>query len=63
MTPDLSRAAARTIQDLTAEARPAFVEAVTAADDVRDVREPYRSWLRDIDAVPDRLRASRQLLR
>ena len=56
MSAEVSRAGAKLVQRLNSEGQDMVRSAVLNAVEIDDVSEPVRSWLRDLDAVPDELR-------
>ena len=55
----LSKQAAITVQYLNFDTRVSFVDAVNNALSVNDVAEPYRSWIKKPDSVPNEKRSQR----
>jgi hypothetical protein len=47
MNPELSRAAAKTVQGMPPDIRFPFVEEIEKYETINQVPEPYQSWIRN----------------
>jgi hypothetical protein len=48
----LSKRAALLMPLVNSEYKPKIFNAVTAVDDIKDVAQPYKSWLQDFSKIP-----------
>ena len=56
---ELSRVSAVTVAYLDFDTRMKFIEAVRKCASIKDVPEPYRSWIKDHKVIPEANRAQR----
>jgi hypothetical protein len=49
----LSKRAALLMPLVNSEYKPKIFNAVTTVDDIKDVAEPYKTWLKDFSKIPN----------